>query len=404
MKRVCSILLGLCCAMGVLPLRAQLPEEGTAENPKWYYIQVRGEGERADRVFTAVEGTTTVYGRPVIVSSDMDEVATQLWRFEQDGSTYNIVNMATGKSLDVAYDAEIEISKAILSETSSVSFKLNPLGDWYQIESTAPPAGGIANEVYFHQANTGGNRNYAIMMVNTTWSNGVNSSFKFVPFEDFRIEYSTDDLATFYQLVSAKSEYAGLCMTEETEGEYALIMKEAQTADFSQQWMVKKKSADGTLVELVNRATGHTLQNTSNRAGVFNLPVLGSAVDAGNGWSLSYLGNAQYTLSGEEEDGIVRYLNASSSEADAPEKFDEEATKDSGFGWKFRKVDVSTGIQEATSDVPAVRVENGRIWVDGTSDYRVYTLDGKAVSNQSRLMPGIYIVNVGGTATKVIVY
>lgn len=404
MKRVCSILLGLCCALGVLPLHAQLPEEGTAENPKWYYIQVRGEEARAGRVFTAVDGTTTVYGQPVIVSSDMDEVATQLWRFEKDGAMYNIVNMATGKSLDVAYDADIDISKAVLSETSSVSFKLNPLGDWYQIESTAPPAGGIPSEVYFHQANTGGGRNYAIMMVNTTWSSGVNSSFKFVPFEDFRIDFSTDELATFYQLVNANPAYVGKCMTEEAEGDYTLTMKDAVADDISQQWMVRKISADGTLVELVNRATGHTLQNTSNRFGAFNIPVLGSVVDAGKGWSMDYLGYGQYSLSGEEEDGIVRYLGASSSEADAPEAFDEEAVKDSGFGWIFRKIDVSTDIQDATPAVPVVRVENGRIWVDGTSDYRIYTLDGKAVSNQSRLMPGIYIVNVSGTATKVIVH
>lgn len=404
MKKVYSILLGLCCAAGVLPVRAQLPEVGTAENPKWYYIQVLGEDARKDRVFTATEGTATVYGQPIIVSSDMDEVSTQLWRFELDGSVYNIVNKATGKSLDVTYDADIDISKAILSETSSVGFKLNPLGNYYQIESTKAPAGGIQSEVYLHQANTGGGRNYAVMMVNTTWSSGVNSSFHFVPFEDFSIEFSTDELCTFYQLVSAKADYNGQCMAEDTEAEYPLVLKTTDAADHSQQWMVRKKSADGTLVELVNRATGHTLQTSSTRTGAFNQPVLETVVDASNGWALDYLGYAQYTISGEEEDGIVRYLNASPATAAAPEAYDADALKDSGFGWKFRKVDISTGLREIVSEKPAVRVENGRILVDGASDYRVYTLDGKAVSAQARLLPGIYIVHAGGTATKVIVH
>lgn len=43
-----------------MQLAAQLPEVSTADNPKWYYIQVLGSDTRVGRVFTA-EGSK-VYG------------------------------------------------------------------------------------------------------------------------------------------------------------------------------------------------------------------------------------------------------------------------------------------------------------------------------------------------------
>ena len=65
-----------------MQLAAQLPEVSTAENPKWYYIQVLGSDTRVGRVFTA-EGSK-VYGREISASIDPDVTSKQLWRFEKE--------------------------------------------------------------------------------------------------------------------------------------------------------------------------------------------------------------------------------------------------------------------------------------------------------------------------------
>lgn len=398
MRKALLIATGLC--LMAPPVLAQLPDESTADDPRWYYIRVNTTDEsRAGRVFTYTPGSDNVMGRPMTVSTDMDEVAGQLWRFEKDGTAYTIINKATGRELDVTYDAGIDISRAVLADKAVARFTLNSLDGGFRIQSSLAPEGGLTDEVYLHQANAGGGRDYAIMMVSSTWSSSPESNFSFIPFEDYSIEFSTEEVQTLYQLVNAKD--GARCLTEDVTADYPLQLKDADPDDHAQQWMVMKKSTDGTLVDLVNRATGHIMQTRSGRYGAFNLPELSSVVMPGSGWRLDYLGDTQYTVSGLEEDGIVRYLGASTG--DTPEAYDEEQVVGSAFGWKFRKVDTTTGVTDVEADDVAWRVVDGRIVTCGTSDCRIYTVDGKLLPRSARLVPGIYIVSVNGKAHKVII-
>ncbi|MBP3471912.1 MAG: RICIN domain-containing protein [Paraprevotella sp.] len=405
----CARLLGFCAFCGVAGgAHAQLPETGTAESPRWYYIQVKGDEGRRGLVFTTEEGTDAVSGRTQVQTADMEAVAAQLWRFEKDDAGYTAINMATGKELGVTYDARREISHAVVEESSAARFSLVPEeeegGEWYQMRSNMAPAGGAAGELYLHQANAGGERNYVIMMVGNAYAAEANSFFRFLPFEDFRIEFSTDGQATYYRMVSASAAHSGLCVTEAGNSIYPLTLEAENEADATQQWMLRQKGGEGGtgVVELVNRHSGRALQVSSSPYGAFNLPVLGSPVD-NDGWKLNYMGQSQYSIGGEEEDGIVRYLGAC-VETEMPPVLDGEPVPGSAFAWKFVKAGISTAIGSVAQEEEAVvRVENGGIAVDGNVPHRVYTLDGKEVPSRIRLPKGIYLVKTPGHTTKIMI-
>lgn len=177
-----------------MQLAAQLPEVSTAENPKWYYIQVLGSDTRVGRVFTA-EGSK-VYGREISASIDPDVTSKQLWRFEKNANgSYVVVNKSTGLQLDLNYDASQETGHAALAKTASVTFKLNKIGDYYQFESSKSAPSTPAAELYLHQGNAG--YDFLIITVDTTWGSGDNSKFSFKPFVDYSIEYSDDKTETY---------------------------------------------------------------------------------------------------------------------------------------------------------------------------------------------------------------
>lgn len=196
-----------------MQLAAQLPEVSTADNPKWYYIQVLGSDTRVGRVFTA-EGSK-VYGREISASIDPDVTSKQLWRFEKNANgSYVIVNKSTGLQLDLDYDASQETGHAALAKTASVTFKLNKIGDYYQFESSKSAPSTPAAELYLHQGNAG--YDFLIITVDTTWGSGDNSKFSFKPFVDYSIEYSDDKTETYYQLTNASKDFNGQVIKEQT--------------------------------------------------------------------------------------------------------------------------------------------------------------------------------------------
>jgi hypothetical protein len=160
---------------------AQLPDVSTAENPVWYYIEVQGEPDRAGRIFTLLDGDSVVYGRSKTASTDEAELGRQLWRIEQNGDDYTIVNKTTGKKLDVSYYSAKSISVAAISDNPTTRWKLLPAGEWYNLQATAAPAGGDASKVYLHQANDYGSRDFVIMLENSGYNGNANSRFGFVP-------------------------------------------------------------------------------------------------------------------------------------------------------------------------------------------------------------------------------
>lgn len=67
-------------------------------------------------------------------------------------------------------------------------------------------------------------------------------------------------------------------------------------------------------------------------------------------------------------------------------------------------VDHGSAISNTLNDAPLqVRVEDGRIIVEGTNDYYIYSINGREVSAKAQLPAGIYIVKAAGKTAKVIV-
>lgn len=383
--------------MGVLAAKASVPEVSTDADPKWYYIQVVGEDARKDRVFTAVDGSEAVFGRPMVMTADHGAVDPQLWRFEKSGSGYSIINRSTGKYLDVTYDVSLDISKAILTDAPSVNFSFLPYDNNFQITCSKAPAGGIESEVYLHQANTGSGRDFVIMLVNTTWSNTVNSEFHFIEFIDFDVEVSDDSHRVYYRLHN--SLYPDLCMTQVPSAEYPMQLSEPTEDNHMQEWWI----TDGTngKINLRNRATGHTLLTTSTAYKAFNMPMLDPEGASDGGRSMEYLGGGYYALGGEEEDGIVRRLGAASESQTDYIPYDEKTAAEAGFGWKFvRTGDSMTGLETPEAIGEDIKIEGRRIL---GRDLRIFAIDGREIPAGKTLGRGVYIVVKNNSATKAII-
>lgn len=383
---------------------AQLPESSTETNPVWYYLQVEGENERMDLVFTAVDNV--LYGKKQIISADMSQVATQLWRFEQHAGGYTIINKLENRSLFVAYDISSGINYCTLSENSATFFDIVPYESGYQIVAKSIPQGAIQNDIYLHQANDGGNRNYRIMLVSTTWANDPNSTYSFILFHDFEIEYSDSDKDVWYNLASAKPGIENKCITdivtESTGVNLAIVPIQAENK--SQQWKVVKKSAtiDDNRIDFINRETGNVIHTYSDYRPNYNLPRVTQDRNESNGWTPVYLGGGQYMLFGVEEDLITRYLNATVID-EQPEEWSEKSNMDTGFAWYFKKVENSSDINELLMDNIQVYSTNGRIVVSGTDNYSIYSIVGMHMDKSQNLPQGIYLVNVNGKIIKIFV-
>jgi hypothetical protein len=163
---------------------AQMPTTGTAGNPTWYYIQVKGSGDnREDRVFTAEtdeKGTERVKGKAM----NPRNVDNQLWRFEESGGNYTIVSKGyNGKQMDLKAGIENgqnteKLDATVLSATPDVVWTItanNAHTGYYNIQSVS----GSMN-LPLHLTNNWGNRDYPVMGYNDT--NDANSVFRFVGF------------------------------------------------------------------------------------------------------------------------------------------------------------------------------------------------------------------------------
>lgn len=396
------LFIALIVLLGFPKAIAQMPEVSTSSDPIWYYIQVQGEDERTGLVFTVVDNT--VYGKAMINSTNQSEVDTQLWRFEKNGDNYTIISKSTGKKADIAYDASKTINYAALNDNPTTEFQILPFGDYFNIKATTPPTGGSSSEVYAHQANSGGSRNYVIMFVSTQYSSEPSSAYKFVIFEDFNIEYSDDQKSVWYNIINA--EYSGKGITDISTSQdldKRFGITEIETENESQQWKLVKNN-DGR-INFVNKVTGNIIK-TDSEAGLqlyqHNLVQFTQDIDQSSGWELGYIGVGQYIISGIEADGITRYLNTGETTGEATE-FDPKSAKDSGFAWIFKEAGDRT-------DLPTIRGENIRIYslnkrivVESQDEYTITNIQGQTINRNIDLTTGIYLVTVNGKTTKIFV-
>lgn len=397
------ILLGALGVAGFIPAFAQLPEIGTAESPKWYYIQVLGTDERAGLVFTLEDGGK-VKGRAMSTSTDLDEVSKQLWRFEQDGSgRYTIVNKSSGGELALTYDEGEESSIAVAVAESDMTFAFNALGDYYQIKSDKIPEGGAAGEYWLHQGNSG--YSFSVITVGTSWNTAKNSKFHFVAFVDPSIQFSDGETETWYNLTNCSASFEKWSVKEDKseEADAKLVLEQSQGNDASAQWKAIKANV-GEGVHFVNRATGNSLATESAVFGAFNLLQPTSELSVGNGWTPVYLGNLQYAFKATDVDGVMRYLGATASTATNSDEVDPEKLAGSVYSWKLQKVDETvTGIARIEGEGEGFRVEGRRVVADKGVDISVFTTAGVAVQADRQLEPGVYVVTAKGKSSKVLI-
>ncbi|MCC8145462.1 MAG: hypothetical protein LIO93_03270 [Bacteroidales bacterium] len=387
---------------------AQLPQVSTEGSPVWYYIQVKGSAnDREDRVFT-IEGDR-VFGRKI--SSSLTN--SQLWRFEKEGEAYVIISQ-TGvtKKLDVTFDKDKKIRCLSVSENPTTKFEIatnqGSLTKYYSIKVTVPPSEGTAAEVYAHQANAGGLRDYDIMLVDEEFYAGDNSAFAFVAYADLNLEYSTDITWVWYTIHTNKEGISNKCLTDASvalNSAMKVAVEDYRENDASQLW---KLVLTNSRINFVNKATGNVIQTKSDIADdiIYNYTQLTGNADDSKGWTLNYIGIGQYSISGVEEDNITRYLNAT-TENTTPDEYDQNNLGFTSFAWKFVRRGGGTiisipDIKEDDATLQPYSV-NRRVFVKGTDDYVVRNIQGIIVNKDAELPIGVYLVTVNGKTTKLLV-
>ncbi|MFV0471631.1 MAG: hypothetical protein ACK5L7_06310, partial [Paludibacteraceae bacterium] len=352
-------------------------------------------------VFTA-EGTE-VHGRALHDAVTGTNVDAQLWRFEDAGNGwFHIINKVDGKKIDVAYDASRSIGYAATTTTPASKFKLavNSNTGFYTIESELPAVGGGSSEIYLHQANDGGGRDYIIMLVGTDYGFGSNSALTFVPYVDYNIEYSDDSNEIWYNIVNGKLGTDNLSIRDnDGQGDYPLSVDILEAKSAAQQWKVIKDTAPGE-VYLVNRGTGNYIHTQSVSQGIFNLTQLGAT--AAGTQTLNYIGQGQYTISGVEQDDTMRYLHLSSIN-ETPQEYTFKNALNSPFAWYFRKADDDMLNTSIPTTAPVKIIVRERRVIVETDNYTLRDISGNTLRKNTVLPAGIYLVTTKGTTTKVIV-
>lgn len=196
----------------------------------------------------------------------------------------------------------------------STSWQIIPQGKYYGIQ-VVTPLNEKANFIFAHQANSSGERNFAIMMETTTWGNTADSYFSFVEFEDPNLEMSDVDTNIWYIIRSNKAGHEEKCVTDVTNASYSNVkfaIADIQQGDYRQQWKLVKKTTDSadSHFDLVNRLTGNIIQTDySLDQGYYYTQFTQDRLES-NGWQINYIGEKEYAIYGTNSDGLQRFLNA----------------------------------------------------------------------------------------------
>lgn len=394
MRRIFLLALTVITFLLCNDVKAQLPEESTAANPIWYYIEVKGSDSGRELLVWTAEGTI-MYGKAVNTASQTS-IDAQLFRFEKDGDNYYIINKATGTKADMTgsgNDSYIALSAA------GIPFALKEISGtpYYGIEMTTANAGYI----YSHQGNNG--YSFRIILTSTSYGYGANSQFAFIPANMMSVDYSTSTMNVWYKVSNASLTDKYFEDSASSASKVNLSLNDKSDIE-NQLWKITQ---NGTKVSLINKGTANYIQTKSTvdrTEPLYNYILLTGEAGDSEGWTLNYVGAGQYVLEGVEEDGNTRYLCAV-TEGTAADEYDQSKLPFSAFAWKFEKISTE-GV--SIPDVQAVGEfnvysEDRKIVVTGTDDYTVRNVQGITVNKEAQLPVGIYLVTVNGKTTKILV-
>ena len=403
MKKKC-ILFILLLVLFRVNLWAQ-PESSTKEAPIWYYIQVVGENDRANRVFTYDSSDEQVYGLPKHISLERPLIDTQLWRFERNGLMMDIINKASGKKLDVTYNSSLRLRVAAGSDEPSTKWRLYASGNYYNIRSTVEPEGGTSGTTYAFQAPSSAKLNYIIMFEAAEQRTNVNALFSFVKFNDNLPKKSTDDNDIWFFILSAKPGNEDKCITvvsNPTDPEVKCSIEPKDKNNENQYWKFVEVEDGSVKYHFVNKGTGKIISTDVVFDKYFYAQYTDQIVKS-NGWSIIPIEDGQYEIKGITNDNIVRYLYANTTNERTANHTNN--VKNTGFAWSFYWIEGgTTNIDEMNPDSGFYAYsENNKIVVIGADDYVIRNIYGIEFNKDSYLNTGIYLVTANGKTKKILV-
>jgi hypothetical protein len=378
--------------------QAQGFEVSTADNPLWFFIQVKGANTTSGLVVT--ENNNALVGE-TLRSSGLTGIAKQLWRIGQGSAsnTYYLINKYSGKKLDIAYNEEKKERIAILTETPSTEWRLLKSGNFYLIRAATQPSGGTADAVYLTQTDA----SKAFSYIFSTSGSNENTQFGFIAFDSYPV-ISTENETAWLQIQNARTSLSGKCLTDagdaETKGPF--LMSPINNNDLAQQWKIiaKKAPFEAGKVDFVNRKTGRAIGTTPVYSIYYLLPATGDFGES-EGWRIQALSNARYEIASGSATAPW-FWNAGN---EPPQTYVGVPDSEQGFTWTFSFVDETiTGFQQ-TEILSGIRVyvRDKLICVEGADQYTITNIFGSRVENNRLLPAGVYLVNVKGKTTKVLV-
>jgi hypothetical protein len=384
------------CLLVIGCVKTVAQSSSTEEDPKWYYIQVKGGGLTANRVLTEVDGQ--VLGQALKTES-LDALSKQLWRFEipSGASGYRIINKYSKKQLTVVYDATGNARRPAVTENSSTiwSFTTSPTPGYKYVKILNEPEEGVAGSIYLSQ--TAYNNN-AYKLVTESSRTTDNELFRCVLNE---VPVVSDDNVSIW--MNIRNPQTNKYLTDAVSSAPGInFMLDAKDNSQSQQWKIIA-GEEGT-VQFVNRATGNTIPAATNLNKYYYIQYPASSSNS-TGWqcaSISSTANQYevFSVSG----GVTSYWNAT-TDGQKPLIYSAGNTANSTYAWVFTWVDeIYTGFT-APAPVDNVRVysRDKRIYVEGCDEYLITALTGTAVRKNTELPSGIYLVTVKGKTTKILV-
>jgi hypothetical protein len=411
MKRILNnqwkgVFFALACLLCYTGAQAQRFEESTADNPKWFYIRVRGAGATAGLVITERAGVVTGETLQTELSTGIDQ---QLWRVEAGETSsptakcYRIINKASGKKLDIAYDAGRTKRIAVASET--------PLTEWRIVNNTnlraaTEPAGGTSGQVYLTQTDSDGD--YLLTFAASSGITNDNAKFDFWAYGSFPLICSGNAVA-WLRIHNAKTSLSGQCLADvgDAAPQGPFLMVEQAADDHSQQWKIvyANPPADPDRVDFVNRATGRAIGTTTVYDMYYYLQAF-TVPEVNEGWRIEALSGALHQIASGSPTAAWFWNAMAMADGEQPPLFYEGSPdKEQGFAWQFSLVEEkTTGIRrpEVSSNIK-VYTRDRYIYVEGADSYTITNVCGMRMPHHRPLPAGVYIVNTDNNTIKVLV-
>ena len=375
-------------------------ESSTEANPKWFFIQVKGASSYTyDRVLTEIDDGQ-VLGRP-LVTSDINELNKQLWRFEIPNGVdaYRIINKYSNKQLTVVFHSATNQRRLGVTGVSTVFwFPVNASTSGYiHWKILNQPAEGVDGEIYLSQTPY---NSYAYRLVKQDALTTNNELFRCTRND---IPVASSNVSTLW--MNIRNPKTGKYLTDAVSSAPGtnFTLENKDGSSFLQQW--KMLSKENGNVDFVNRATGNIISTETNLNKYYYVDY--TVNPAGSvGWKYAPTANnaVQYVVSSTDADGVTSYWNAA-TDGQTPDPYSAGKAVNSTYTWIFSWVEeIYTALQPpAVPDNIRVYSANRRIYVEGCDEYKITAISGIQVRKNSELPLGIYLVTVKGKTTKILV-